>query len=80
MARADVEMRNDEEEEPLETELPRARLNPKNPSRREKREQILNMLSTEVGVLTACVEGPGVGGEHGIEQLDEEKDDSHRCF
>ena len=32
-SRADVEMGNDEDEEPLEAEIPRARMNPKNPSR-----------------------------------------------
>ena len=36
----DVEMENDEDEdeEPLEAEVPRARMNPKNPTSREKQE------------------------------------------
>ena len=36
--REDVEMENDEDEEPLEAEIPRARKNPKNPTSREKQE------------------------------------------
>ena len=31
-SRADVEMENDEDEEPLEAEIPRVRMNPKNPT------------------------------------------------
>ena len=36
--REDVEMRNEDDEEPLEAEVPRVRVNPKNPSVREKQE------------------------------------------
>ena len=36
--REDVEMGNDEDGEPLEAEVPRARMNQKNPTRREKQE------------------------------------------
>ena len=36
--RADVEMGNDEDEEPLEAESPRVRMHPKNPTSREKQE------------------------------------------
>ena len=36
--RADVEMGNEESEEPLEAEIPRVRINPKNPTSREKQE------------------------------------------
>ena len=36
--REDVEMRNAEDEEPLEAKVPRARMNPKNPTGREKQE------------------------------------------
>ena len=35
-SRADVEMGNDEDEEPLEAEISRVRRNPKNPTSREK--------------------------------------------
>ena len=35
----DVEMGNDEDQEPLEAEVPRARMNPKNPTSREKQER-----------------------------------------
>ena len=37
-SRADVEMGNDEDEEPLEAEIPRVRMHPKNPTSREKQE------------------------------------------
>ena len=36
--REDVEMGNDEDEEPLNAEVPRARMNPKNPTSRETQE------------------------------------------
>ena len=36
--RADVEMGNEEDEEPLEAEIRRVRMNPKNPTSREKQE------------------------------------------
>ena len=35
-SRADVDMGNEEDEEPLEAEIPRVRMNPKNPLSREK--------------------------------------------
>ena len=37
-SRADVEMGNEEDEERLEAEIPRVRMNPKNPTCREKQE------------------------------------------
>ena len=37
-SRADVEMGNEEDEEPLAAEVPRLRMNPKNPTSREKQE------------------------------------------
>ena len=61
-SRADVEMRNEEDEEPLEAEIPRVRMNPKNPTSREKQEH-----------EAACVECRGVGGQHRIELLEEEE-------
>ena len=73
-SRADVEKGNEEDEEPLEAEIPRVRMNPKNPTSREKQEHedIQDMLSTGVGVLRG-VEGRGVGGQHRIELLEEEE-------
>ena len=35
-SRADVEMGNEEDEEPLEADIPRVRMNPKNPTSRER--------------------------------------------
>ena len=37
-SRADVEVGNEEDEGPLEAEIPRVRMNPKNPQSREKQE------------------------------------------
>ena len=37
-SRADVEMGNDEDEEPLKAEIPRVRMNPKNPTSKEKQK------------------------------------------
>ena len=37
-SRADVEVGNEEDEEPLEAEIPRVRMNTKNPTSREKQE------------------------------------------
>ena len=37
-SRGDVEMRNEEDEELFEAEIPRVRMNPKNPTSREKEE------------------------------------------
>ena len=37
-SRADVEMGNEEDEEPLEADIPRVRMNPKNPTSREKQD------------------------------------------
>ena len=37
-AEPNVEMRNDEDGEPLEAEVPRGRMNPKNPTSREKQQ------------------------------------------
>ena len=43
----------EDDEEPLEAEIPRVRMNPKNPTSREgnKNMKIQDMLSTGVGVL-----------------------------
>ena len=52
-SRADVEMGNDEGEEPLEAEIPRVRMNPKNPTsiERNKDMKIQDTLFKGVGVL-----------------------------
>ena len=51
-SRAVVEIGNEEDEEPLEAEIPRTRMNPKNPTSRERSQnmKIQDML-TGVGVL-----------------------------
>ena len=71
--REDVEMENDEDEEPLEAEVPRARLNPKSPTSREKQEHEDSGHAFYRSWCAACVEGRGVSGEHRAELLDEEK-------
>ena len=71
-SRADVEIGNEEDEEPLEAEIPRVRMNPKNPTSREKQEhEASGHLFTGVGWCAACFEG--VGGQHRIELLEEEE-------
>ena len=47
--REDIEMRNDEDEEPLEAEVPRARMNPKSLEKQEHED--LDMLFTDVDVV-----------------------------
>ena len=66
-------MGNDEDEEPLEAEVPRARMNPKNPTSREKQEHEDSGLAVYRNLCAACVEGRGVGGQHRIELLEEEE-------
>ena len=63
-SRAVVEMGDEEDEELLEAEIPRVRMNPKNPTSREKQE--LQDLGHAVfrSWCAACVEGRGVGGQH----------------
>ena len=75
--RENVEMGNDDDEELVEAEVPRARMNPMNSTSREKQE---HEDSGHPGLLlfaerwcAACVQGPGVGGQHRIELLDEEE-------
>ena len=69
-SRGDVEMGNEEEEERLEAEIPRFRVNPKNPTSREKQE---HEDSGHAVYSAVCVEGRGVGGQHRIELLEEEE-------
>ena len=72
-SRADVEMGNEEDEEPLEAEIPRVRMNPKNPTSREKQEREDSGHAVYRSWCAACVEGRGVGGPHRIELLEEEE-------
>ena len=70
-------MENDDEEELVEAEVPRGRMNPKHSTSREKQEHEDSghagyMLFTE-SCCAAYVEGRGIGGQHRIELLDEEK-------
>ena len=71
-SRADVEMGNEEEEEPLEAKIPRVRMDPKNPTSREKQEHEDSGYAVYRSLCAACVEGRGVGGQHRIELLEEE--------
>ena len=51
-SRADVEMGNDEDEEPLEAQIPRVRINPRIArEERSRNTKIQDMLSTGVGVV-----------------------------
>ena len=72
-SRADVEMGNDEDEEYLEAEIPRVRMNPKNPTIREKQEPEDSGHAVYRSWCAACVEGRGVGGQHRIELLEAEE-------
>ena len=65
-------MGNDQDEEPLEVEIPRVRINPKNPTSREKQEHEDSGHAVYRSCCAACVEGQGVG-QHRIEPLDEEE-------
>ena len=51
-SRADVEMGNDEDEEPLDAEIARVRMNPQNPTNRDRNKnmRIQDMLFTGNGV------------------------------
>ena len=72
-SRADVEIGNEEDEEPLEAEIPRVRMNTKNPTSREKQEHEDSGHAVYRSWCAACVEGRGVGGQHRIELLEEEE-------
>ena len=69
-SRADVEMGNEEEEEPLEAEMPRVRMNPKNPTSRERQEHENSEHAVYRSCCAACFEGRG---QHRIELLEEEE-------
>ena len=66
-------MGNEEDEEPLEAEIPRIRTNPKNPTSRRKQEHEESGHGVYRSWCAACVEGRGVGGQHRIELLEEEE-------
>ena len=68
--RGDVEMENDEDEEPLGAEILRAKMNPINSTSRQKQEQE-DSGHAVYRSWCACVEGPRVGAEHRIELLEE---------
>ena len=71
--RADVEMGNEEDEEPSEAEIPRVSMNPRNPTSREKQEHEDSGHVVHRTWCAACVEGRGVGGQQRIEPLEEEE-------
>ena len=60
-------MGNEEDEEPLEAEIPRVRMNPKNPTSREKQEHEASEHAVDRSWCAACVEVQGVGEQHRIE-------------
>ena len=72
-SRADVEMGNEEDEEPFEAEIPRVRMNPQNPTTREKQEHGDSGHVVYRSWCAACVESRGVGGQQRIEPLEEEE-------
>ena len=72
-SRADVEVGNEEDEEPLEAEIPRARKNPKNRTSRETQEHEDSGHAVYRSWFASCVEGRGVGGQHRLELLEEEE-------
>ena len=72
-SRVDVEMGNDEDEEPVAAEIPRVTMNPKNPTNKEKREREDSGHAVYRNWCAACVKGYCVGGQHRIEQLDDKE-------
>ena len=82
-SRADVDLGNEEDEEPLEAEVPRVRMNTKNPTRRVKQEHEASGHAVYRSWCAACVEGRGVGGQYRILTVGrrgKRKDDSDRSF
>ena len=71
--REDVGMGNDDDEDPLEAEIPRVRMNPKNPTNRVKQEHEDSGHAVYRCWCATCVEGRGVGVLHRIELLEEEE-------
>ena len=60
-SRANVELGNEEDEEPREAEIPRVRMNPENPTSGEKQEHEDSGHAVHRSWCVACVEGRGVG-------------------
>ena len=58
--REDVGMRNAEDEQPLEAEILRVRMNPKNSTNREKQEHEYSGHAVYGSWCAACVHGRGV--------------------
>ena len=56
----------------MEAEIPRVRMNPKNPTRREKQEHEDSGHAVYRSWCAACFGGRGAGGQHRIELLEEE--------
>ena len=71
--REDVDIGNEEDEEPLEAEFHRATMNPKNPTSREQQQHEDSGHAVYRSCCAACVEGRGVGGQHRIELLEDEE-------
>ena len=71
-SRADVEMGNDEDEEPLEAEIPRECI-PRTPTSREKQKREDSGHVVYRSWCAAGVEDRGVDGQHRIELLGEEE-------
>ena len=69
-------MGKEEDEEPLEAEIPRVRMNSKNPTSREKQEHEDSGHAVYRSWCAACVESRGVGGQHRIALLQEEERES----
>ena len=65
-SRADVEVGNVEDVEPLEAEIPRVRMNPKNPASREKQEHEDPGHAVYWSWCAACVTTPIVAFDDGF--------------
>ena len=74
-------MGNEENEEPLEVEVPRVRMNHQNPTSREKQEHEDSGHAVHRSWCAACVEGQGVGRQYRTGgSRRKRKDDSDRTF
>ena len=69
--REDVKMGSDEVEEPLEADVLRAKMIPKNPTSRKKQKHENSGHVVCMNKCAACVQGRGIGGQHRIELLEE---------
>ena len=73
-SRADVEMGNDEDEELLDAEIPRVRMNPQDSHEQtEKQEHEDSGHAVYRKWCAACVEARGVGGQHRVQLMEEEE-------